>query len=422
MSLSVQFFNPPVRHYAGQPYRMLPTIGLPTLAAWLNQRGHHAEVTDLEALGIPPKHFEYVFSQQRDRWPDVVGVTGLTISKRGMREIVHAVRAAGFTGRVIAGGVYATMHPQEVLDWGADLVVTGECEGNILELLEADATGVHEGCPASIEDIPAPDWLAFQPKITMYNSNLQMLLPNPGISMWSRGCPWHCIFCSNIIFGGRKTRYRPPSNVIADMTALKKLKVRNVYVYDDELVGMQQPDGWMSAIADGVGPLNLKWITQGRCSKKWITPELMADCKRAGCHTIFWGVESFSERILKAVKKGITLEDIWHTLRTAKEAGINNAVFTMIGNYQETDEDLALTAQGLKQAYDEGLVQMRQTTICTPMPGTKLAEYAEAEGWYSEAPDFGQQMLQYAPTPWLPRARMQYWQQQFAEACPVGLS
>lgn len=231
----------------------------------------------------------------------------------------------------------------------------------------------------------------------------------------------NCIFCSNVIFGGQKTRYRPVENVVADMTALKELGTQNVYVYDDELVGMAQPDGWMSRIADGIGSLNMKWITQGRCSKKQITPELMADCKRAGCHSVFWGVESFSPRILKSIQKGITPEDIWHTLRVTKDAGINNAVFTMIGNYQETDDDLALTARELRKAFDEGLIQQRQTTVCTPMAGTKLAEYAQTEGWYSEAPDFGRQMLQASPTPWLPAERMLYWSRVFDDACPVGL-
>jgi radical SAM superfamily enzyme YgiQ (UPF0313 family) len=225
-----------------------------------------------------------------------------------------------------------------------------------------------------------------------------------------------------VIFGGQKTRYRPVDMIVKDMTTLKDQKVRNVYVYDDELVGMKHPDGWMREIADRIEPLKLKWVTQGRCSRKYIDLELLQDMKRAGCRAIFWGVESFSNRILKATKKGITTDDIWHTLRLAKEAGIDNAVFTMIGNYQETDDDLALTAEGLKQAYIEGLVQMRQTTICTPMPGTELAKLAAAEGWYSEAPDFGPQMLQHAATPWLDERRMRFWQQEFTNVCPVGIN
>lgn len=421
--MKVQFFNPPCFYYAGIQYKMLPPIGLPTLVAWLNQRGHDAEAVDLEALGVSPAQFAERFAAQRDRWPDVVGVTGMTISKRGMREIMQAVRAAGFTGPMVAGGVYMTLHPQLGLDWGADLVVTGECEGNIIQLLESGARGIHAGEPAPIEDLPGPDWRRWAPLLTTYRSNIaSLLLPNPGISMWTRGCPYRCIFCSNIIFGGRPTRYRPPQNVEADMLALRSLGVERVYVYDDELVGGPMPVGWLSDVADRVAPLNLWFITQGRCSQKHITPQLMADLKRAGCGYVFWGVESFSERVLKTMRKGIKQDDIWHTLRLAREAGINNALFTMIGNYGETEDDLAETERCLKRAYSEGLVQMRQTTICTPMEGTELGRRAQAEGWFTEAPDFGPQMLQHSPTPWLPADRMDYWMRRFADACPAPVT
>jgi len=418
--MNIQFFNPPVFHYSGVHYRMLPTISLPTLVAWCNQRGHHAEAVDLEALRVSPEQFLARFSEQKGAWPDVIGVTGLTITRKGMSEIIRAIREAGFKGHLVAGGVYMTLKPHEGLEWGADLVVTGECEGNLLDLLSARATGIHAGVPAPIEDIPCPDWRYWTPAINTYDSNLPTLLcPNPGISMWTRGCPFRCIFCSNIVFGGRRTRYRPPYMVEADMLQLKMLGSERVYVYDDELVGTKSPDGWMSEVADRIQPLGMSWVTQGRCSRKQITPELMADCKRAGCHTIFWGLETFSPRLLKVMKKGIMPEDIMHTLRVSRAAGINNAVFTMIGNYTETDEDREMTCQGLAQAYAEGLIQMRQTTICTPMPGTKMAEYARAEGWYTEAPDFGPQMLQHMPTPWLSGDRAEYWMKRYHDACPV---
>ena len=419
--MKLQLFNPPVFHYAGIRYKMLPLLGLPTLAAWFNQRGHYAEVADLEALEITPSVFRERLGAQRSRWPDVIGVTGLSITKRGMRETMQAIRQAGFTGPLIAGGVHMTLFPQDGLDWGADLVVTGECEGNIAQLVESGATGIHRGVPAPIEDIPAPDWRHFNPLITSYESNLRILLPMPGIAQFSRGCPARCTFCGNAVFGGQRTRYRPPQNIEADMMALKAMGVRNVYVYDDEMVGTRLPEGWMREIADRIAPLGLKWLTQGRCSKNHITLDTMRDLRRAGCHTVFWGVESFSNKVLKLMRKGITHDDIWHTLRVSRHAGLNNAVFTMIGNYGETDDDLAETCAGLKAAYDEGLIQMRQTTICTPMAGTELAQRAEAEGWYSPAPDFGPQMLQHSPTPWLTVDRMMYWQGRFAEVCPVGL-
>jgi radical SAM superfamily enzyme YgiQ (UPF0313 family) len=146
----------------------------------------------------------------------------------------------------------------------------------------------------------------------------------------------------------------------------------------------------------------------------------MADLYRAGCRVVMWGVESFSQAVLDANQKGTSTEDIWHSLRTARAAGIQNWVFSMVGMYGETDADAALTAEGLKKGYEEGLIDYRQTTVTTVMPGTELHRKAVAEGWYVPAPECGPQMQSaYTSTPWLSAERIAYWQRRYAEVCPV---
>jgi radical SAM superfamily enzyme YgiQ (UPF0313 family) len=125
--------------------------------------------------------------------------------------------------------------------------------------------------------------------------------------------------------------------------------------------------------------------------------------------------------VLKAIKKHTTPDDIWHTLRLARDAGINNGVFTMIGNYSETDEDLAMTCDALSRAYQEGLVQYRQTTVCTGMPGTPLEKLMKDEGWWREPPTSGKHWgQQYFPTPWLSTDSIVHWLRRFEEVCPRG--
>lgn len=420
--MKVQLFNPPVFHYAGFHYRMMPPLGLPTIAAVLNNAGHYAETIDLEALAVSPDMLREAFVKQRESWPDVVGITCLTVTVQGAQESIKALRAAGFMGTIMVGGVHPTTWPEEALSWGADLVVVGECEGNIVELLETGAKGIQQGKPMPIEDIPAPDWNHHNPEMRTYWGNMALLRPNPGIAMWTRGCPFKCIFCSNLVFGGQKTRYRPPENIEAEMKELKRHGCERIYIYDDELVGTKMPDGWMKEVADRIQPLRFSWVTQGRCNKKFVTREILDDVKRAGCRAIFWGVESFSEKVLKAVHKHTTTEDIWHTLRVSRDAGIENGVFTMIGNYQETAEDLEITRAALEQAYQEGLIQYRQTTYCTPMPGTEMARLAKEEGWYKDPAGGGRKMMEaHNSTPWLTSQEIDLWMQKFEQACPVRI-
>lgn len=425
--MRIQFFNPPVFYYGDMWFRMLPTMALPILCRVFNDAGHYAEAVDLEAIRVTPHMLKQKFIDQKSAWADVIGITGLLMAEQGMKETIEAIREAGYNGKIVIGGIYASTEPEKALAMGADMVVVGECEANIVELFEkclaGEIGGIQHGKSPAIEDVPVPDWSHFYPEISTYHGNTALIRPNPGISMWTRGCPYQCIFCSDTIFFGQATRFRPPAMIEAEMRDLWNRGSRNVYIYDDEMVGVKVPPGWMAEIADRIQDLEqegLRWITQGRCSRHHITLDLLKDMKRAGCKAVFWGIESFSVKVLKAMKKVLTPEDVWHTLRLSREAGIDNAIYTMIGNYQETEEDLELTANELEKAYKEGLIQYRQTTIATVMPGTKLKEIAEREGWYHEAPLAGRDLhVNPLGTPWLTPNQIKKWQKRFDEACPV---
>lgn len=419
--MNVQLFLSPSFYYGDMRFKMLPTLGLPILAAVLNKAGHHTEVVDLEAHGVDPRKLHETFRMQFEHWPDVIGFGGLDLAARGMGDSIAAVRAAGFRGRIVVGGPYITHSPEKGLEMGADLVVTGEAEGNITELLESGATGIHTGKAAPIDEIPAPDWDHFSPDIVSYYGNMAMMRPNPGVTMWTRGCPFSCIFCANIIFGHQRTRYRPPEHIEAEMQDLKKRGCKQIYVYDDELVGTKMPEGWIEDVADRVAPLDFSMVTQGRCSQKFVTPEVLSHVRRSGIHTVFWGIESFSQKVLDAIKKRTSPDDIWHTLRAAKEAGVKNGLFMMIGNYQETEEDLAITADALGKAYQEGLVDYCQTTVCTPMQGTEYERIQKREGWYIEPTFAGRDLRAPVETPWLTHQQIEKWQRKFYQVCPVSI-
>lgn len=415
--MNIHLMNPPVHHYAGVHYRMNPPLGLPIIAAVLQNAGHQARVTDLEALQISPEALAQRFTVQCDDWPDAIGFTVTTHNARGMRESVEALRDIGYNGYIAIGGPHVTMIAgehrafQEFFPTGADVYVVGECEGNVVDIFEQRRTGLIYGEPAAIEDIPGPLWACHEPTPTDYYGNLPKVGHPEGISMWSRGCPHKCSFCANPVFAHQPIRYRPAANIVADMAGLKGLGVESVFVYDDEAIGLNRVQAeWLMGVCERVAPLGLTWKCQGRCSEKWITEDVLEAMYDAGCRAIMWGVESFSNRVLRSIRKGTTEDDVWHTLRVSREAGIGNWLFLMVGNYGETRSDLAYTEQQLSRARQEGLVQWRQVTVCTPVQGTELYRKAREEGWLVEAPQSGPQMAQaYNATPWLTKREIRYW-------------
>lgn len=397
---------------------MNPALGLPILAAVLDRAGHQVTVNDLEALRISPEKLAALYKGHA--WPDAIGFTCTTHNARGMRESIAALRRAGYGGYIAVGGPHATLRCQASLDeaqaWGADAWVMGECEDNVARIFEERRCGIVIGEPAPIETIPGPLWTKHTPSPMRYGGNLPDVGKPEGIAMWSRGCPHRCTFCGNPVFGGQRVRRRPVAAVYEDMAALKALGARAVFVYDDELPGMPGGDDWLVACCEAIRPLGLTWKCQGRCTTR-LTPDVLHAMAAAGCKAVMWGVESFSQSVLDAMKKDTTEEDIWHTLQAAKAAGIGNWLFLMVGNYRETPADLAYTERALERAAQEGLVQWRQVTVTTPVLGTPLYETAAAEGWLTSPPEVGPQMAQvYGHTPWLKERDVRYWKARLEEA------
>ena len=122
-------YNPSTFWYTNYRYKAYPVLSLPIIAAVLNKAGHQAQVIDLERLARHPR------DAFKPPWPDVIGFTCLTPQGRSIKDSIVTLRRAGFTGKIIIGGIYPTMFPDDVATWGADLIVTGECEGNIVSVI-----------------------------------------------------------------------------------------------------------------------------------------------------------------------------------------------------------------------------------------------------------------------------------------------
>ena len=419
--MRIDLYNPPVYQYSGTHYKLNPPLGLPIMASVLAAAGHEVAVKDLEALQIDPDHLGLHFAR-RKRMPDAVGFTVTTHNARGVKECIGTLRKAQYGGYIVLGGPHITMlgkgNIDEMSSFGADAWVVGECEGNVGAIFENQQRGLIQGRAAPIENIPTPLWSHHDPSPIKYLGNLPKVGHPEGIAMWSRGCPHSCIFCANPVFSRQQIRFKPPERIWADMEALANLGVKGVFVYDDELVGQgERQNEWLEESCGKIESLGLTWKCQGRCSEKHINKRTLRAMYAAGCRAIMWGVESFCDDILANIQKGTTEPDIWHALRTAKEVGIGNWLFLMVGNYGETTKHLAQTQERLAKAQQEGLVQWRQVTVCTPMPGTELYARAKEEGWLIEPPEVGPQMNQvYNATAWISKRELRFWKAQLEAA------
>jgi anaerobic magnesium-protoporphyrin IX monomethyl ester cyclase len=211
---------------------------------------------------------------------------------------------------------------------------------------------------------------------------LRMLKPARwGYVEITRGCPYHCAFCSQTlrISYGKQYRRRSVAIVIDELRALKKQGVNAVRFLDDNFVNDQ---AYIEELCEAMisHKLSLKWIIQTRTDL--ITPHLLRLMKKAGCSTICVGIESGSQRILDILKKQAQVRELYEKVKMIQAARIWVVNFFMIGNPTETKKEIERTMNFCRTLQPE----LIQVAFFTPYPGSE---------YYTKIPDEEQNKIDY---------------------------
>ena len=411
--MKVLLCNPPIRQECGYEVNMNPPLGILYLGAVLKQN-HEVKIYDYEALGFS---WQDVADNLNVENPDVVGITGTTLGYVSMIKLAKMAKKQN--RRCVIGGPHVTALPeQSVKETGADCAVVGEAELVMEEALTAD--GIVEGKRVkNLDKLPLPARELLTPPVNSkyYIGNDPRIQSPETVMLWSRGCPHRCNFCSHPVFGRQPVRMRSPSLIADEIQLLQeRWGIKTIFCYDDELTGMSYAHNkWVIQVCNEIVDrgLNTTFLKcQGRCSKKLVTDEVLDAMYAANFRVIMLGCESGSPKVLKAIKKDVTIEDIKHTVKKVKEHGLFTFTFWMIGNLEETLEDAELTRKLMLEL--KPYIDYKQVTIMHPMPGSEtwnLAQGGETikifdldfRHWHHHVPVI--------ETPWMNRQQIKEWQE-----------
>jgi len=394
--MKILLLNPPNWTNCQHHFTFNPNLGLPYIAGMLKRAGQDVLTVDAEFLKWTQSQLRELLVSDTCRDLTTVGVHACSFSYAGVLESVASIKAVRPDVFVSVGGPHATAVPLEVLaETGADQIVVGECEGNVVDLLAGSRpVGIQRGVPLpTLDDLPRPDWEGYRPHLTEYHDHPGNLAQPESVVMWDRGCPHKCVFCNHPVFGGQKTRRRSPEHILDELQWLyHEYGIRGLFVYSDELIGMDRgQNAWLQEISEGMIRLGLdyKWRCQGRCAPHLIEPETLRVMKRAGCGTVMWGGESGSQRVLDENCKGIRVDGIERVMQMTADAGIRNFGFFMVGNLGEHTEDLEQTHRLVCNLKRKNLLHDLQVSITTPAKGSRLWTMCDENGWLradSDAP------------------------------------
>jgi len=386
-------------------------MGLGYLAGALLAHGYEVDIWDAAV-----EEDRESFADLLTREPyDVVGISAPTPLITNAWEAARIAKQHGAI--TILGGPHLTLMPHEsMLHNAVDLVVRGEAEQTIIEIMAAleQNDGLSEGSDSptrfseehmasilglswrdeagkirhnpdrpladDLDAIPFPAHHLFKiDRYTNLNPLTDGLDPNARAYtiVTSRGCPYKCTYCSKPITGDT-WRARSVENVIAEWRWLvEDLGATEIGVTDDIWnLDLKRAKALCQALIDN--RLNhVPWVTIHGMKVNSTDPELFQLMKAAGCKRVGFGIESGDDEILrKVIKKGQTVEMVRNAIKWAKAAGLQTMGFFIYGMPGETEETMEKTTR-LALELDPDLAHF---LMATPYPGTEMWDILQREG------------------------------------------
>jgi anaerobic magnesium-protoporphyrin IX monomethyl ester cyclase len=383
---------------ARQPY---PPLGALYAAACARQHGYGVALFDA-MLAASEQDWIAALDRHRPRFAVIYEDNFNYLSKMcllRMRQaaltMIAAARARGIL--TIVSGSDASDHPATYLDGGADIVLIGEAEITLVEVLDTltgrrpggtarltaidgvcrrDETGrVVRGRPRDIirdlDALPMPAWDLVD--VDQYRGIWRAHHGYHSMNLvTTRGCPYHCNWCAKPIYGQRYTA-RSPERVAEEMAVLKdRYRPDHLWIADD-IFGLKP--GWIERFADLVQERDASIPFKCLLRADQVTPAIAAALGRSGCRTAWIGAESGSQRVLDAMEKGTRVEHIHRATRLLREAGIEVGFFLQFGYPGETREDIDKTLDMVRESRPDDI----GISVSYPLPGTTFYQRVQAQ-------------------------------------------
>ena len=374
---------------AMQPY---PPLGTLYAASWLRQHGYEVALFDA-MLAESEEEWDIALEEHKPQYAIIYEDNFNYLSKMcllRMRaaafKMIEMAKSRGCI--VILCGADVTDHHKEYLERGADYCIIGEGEETLLELLHQRSTGKEA---ENIIGIASPNTLHATRRPDIMNLDK---LPFPAWdlvdvekyrSIWTkhhgyfsmnmvttRGCPYHCNWCAKPIWGQRYNS-RSPENVVAEMKWLKENFAPEHIWFADDILGLKP--NWLEKFAALLQ--EAESVIPFKCLQRadLVNEKTAAALAKAGCRTVWIGAESGSQKILDAMEKGDTVEDIYNAARLLHAHGIEVGFFLQFGYPGETWEDVQQTLKMVRECAPDDI----GISVSYPLPGTKFFERVKLE-------------------------------------------
>lgn len=369
-------------------YFSLPVLpaGLGYLAQGLKNNGLAYEIFDM-SLGYTAGDLKEKIRAFR---PELVGVSCISYMLNNTYRMVSELKR-NFPGlKIIMGGPHVSSIKGDIMRECKDLdfALVGEGDRSLIDLCKGrpypeisgliyrvDSKQIAAVPSTFVSDLGALDFPRYEGfELDRYGYKMIGIVT-------SRGCPYGCIYCScNVI--GKKIRFRCAESIVEEIDYWYKRGYREFGIQEDNPTFDKNR---MLEICEGLRKKcfkDLKLMCGNGVRADRVDRELLGEMKKAGFKRLAFGIESGSDKVLKAINKGTTAEVMEKAIREAVELGFFVSLFFIIGSPSETTEDVERSIR-LALKYP---VQSAEFFNLVPMPGSELYSWVEKNNYFIRPP------------------------------------
>ena len=385
--MKITLVNPPYPPNAHSHPPFIP-LGLAYLGAVAEQAGHSVTVIDCQGERLNYESFRQRIAGVPS---DVVGVTSTTLLYNSAKTIMEVAKEVHPNAINMIGGSHVSFWDENALKEtkAFDLIVRKEGELTFLELLGRiqankgfeDVLGTtvrtkngiqrNEDRPFlhDLDSLPSPAYHLLP--LDSYHRMGKTIFP----IVTSRGCVQWCDFCSTVRMFGRGYRVRSPKKVVDDMEMLHSKYGESQFTFYDDAFTINRNHTLEMCADIKARRLDVEWDCETRVDA--VDKELLEKMRDAGCITIWFGVESGSEKILDKMHKKINREQVREAFKMAQKVGMMTIASAVIGFPGETEETAWETINFINSLNPDDI----GCYIATPYPGTPMYEEVIKNGW-----------------------------------------
>jgi anaerobic magnesium-protoporphyrin IX monomethyl ester cyclase len=372
-------------------------LGILYISAYLTEHGFPNEVYDSTFSTFPE-----LTNHLTHHKPELVGIYTNLMTKLNVLKLIRFIRSNDNLKncKIVLGGPEIKYNAENFLNYGADVVIPGEGEETMLEvvnsfnedhqkdlsLIDGIVFKNNDGINFTKErklirnfdllPLPARDKIDFNKYIECWRSN-------HGYSMMSvstmRGCPYTCKWCSRSIYGNSYRR-RSAKLVAEELRLLNENYSPGMFWFVDDVFTISHI--WIKDFSDELEKRKLKISYECITRSDRLNEEIIKLLKQTGCHRVWIGAESGSQKILDAMDRRVKIEQVREMIALCKSHGIQTGTFIMFGYPGETIDDIEKTLEHLKLSDPDQFT----ITLAYPINGTPF--YYEVEDKFIKKSDW----------------------------------